>query len=75
MEDDGHLCFVELNRVQLSKGTYPAIQRTAAQVYDPAQKVPKPIVIVVKIDGHPCQALIDSGSMGDFVSTTKVEKD
>jgi len=74
MEDDGRLCFVELNGVQLPKGTYPAVQRTVAQVRDPARKVLKPIVVIVKIDGHPCQALIDSGSMGDFVSTTLVQQ-
>jgi len=53
---------------------YPAIQQTAVQVRDPARKVPKPIVIVMKIDGHPCQALIDSGSMGDFMSITLVQQ-
>lgn len=32
--------------------------------------VPKPIVIVVQIDGHPARALLDSGLLGDFMSTS-----
>ena len=34
----------------------------------------KPVVIVVQLNEHPVRALIDSGSLGDFVSTTTVEQ-
>ena len=73
-ESEGCISFIELNGVQLQRGIYPAIQWTAAQVCDPARKVLKPLIGVVKINGHPCQALIDSGTMGDFVSTTLAQQ-
>jgi hypothetical protein len=36
--------------------------------------VPKPLVVVVKVNGHPARALFDSGSLGDFVSSTLVDQ-
>ncbi len=32
------------------------------------------LVVVVQLNGHLCRALIDSGSMGNFVSTTVVDQ-
>jgi hypothetical protein len=32
------------------------------------------VAIVVNIDGHPSQALVDSGSLGDFMSSTLAEQ-
>ncbi|KAG6886499.1 hypothetical protein C0992_003703 [Termitomyces sp. T32_za158] len=60
---------MELYGQQVPTGTYPSIQRNTAHVKDPAQKVPKPLVIVVKINGEPARVLIDSGSLGDFLSS------
>ncbi|KAG5635402.1 hypothetical protein H0H81_011394, partial [Sphagnurus paluster] len=36
--------------------------------------IPKPVVIVVKVNGEPARALIDSGSLGDFISSTLVQQ-
>jgi len=50
------------------------VQRTAAIPKDFERKVPKPIVIEVFINGKPAQALLDSGSMADFISTRLVDQ-
>ena len=52
---------------------YPALQRNAAQV-KVARIVPKPIISTVKINGQPAQALLDSGSLGDFISSTLADQ-
>jgi hypothetical protein len=53
---------------------YAGIQRNAAQLKDPSRRVARPIVIVVKINGNPATALLDSGSLGSFMSTTVVDQ-
>ena len=51
------------------------MQRNAARTKDTAERLlPKPIVIHVMVDGHPVRALVDSGSLGDFVSATVVDQ-
>ena len=64
---------LELNGVQVPRGTYPAVQRNAASV-KASRVVPKPIVITVKINNHPARALLDSGSLGDFMSSTLADQ-
>ena len=71
---------LELYGVQVPRGTYPAVQRNAAVTKDASRKVPKPVVITAKINGQPARALLDSGLLGDFMSSTiadqlKVKKD
>lgn len=44
---------VELNGQQVAPGTYPAIQRNSATTRDFKCLIPKPIVIVVHINGRP----------------------
>lgn len=36
--------------------------------------LPKPIVIKVMMNDQPAQALLDSGSLGDFMSMTLVDQ-
>jgi hypothetical protein len=36
--------------------------------------IPRPVVISVCINGEECRALLDSGSLGDFMSTTLAEQ-
>ncbi|KAJ3568022.1 hypothetical protein NP233_g5992 [Leucocoprinus birnbaumii] len=55
---------------QVEAGMYPSIQRNSTIPRDISRVIPRPIVVVVKVNGHPCCALIDTGSMGDFISTT-----
>ncbi|KAF7375484.1 DNA/RNA polymerase [Mycena sanguinolenta] len=49
-------------------------QRTASNIRDFARAVPQPMVIVVQVNGNPVTALLDSGSLGDFMSTTLVDQ-
>ena len=52
----------------------PAVERTTLRVKDKTRKLPEPIVIQVKINGQPIRALLDTGSMADFLSTTVVDQ-
>ena len=52
----------------------PAIEHTTLRVKDRPRKLPEPIVIEVKINGHNIRALLDTGSMADFLSTTVVDQ-
>ena len=65
---------VILNRIQVTRGTYPAMQWNAASVKALGHPVPKPVVITVQINGHPVRALLDLGSLGDFISTTLADQ-
>ena len=59
-----------------SKGTEGAlpVERTAMRLKDQTRRVPEPVVVLVKIDGHQIRALLDTGSMADFLSTTVVDQ-
>ncbi|KAF7371586.1 Transcription factor [Mycena venus] len=50
------------------------LERNASRVKDYKRLVPKPVIVVVHLNGHPVRALIDSGSLADFVSTTLVDQ-
>ena len=65
---------VELNRVQVPKGTYVAIQHNAAVAKDFKCLIPKLVVVMVEINDHPARALIDTGSLADFMSTNLAEQ-
>jgi hypothetical protein len=49
-------------------------QRTASTIRDFTRLVPRPMVIVVYINNHPVTALVDSGSLGDFMSSTLADQ-
>jgi RNase H-like domain found in reverse transcriptase/Reverse transcriptase (RNA-dependent DNA polymerase)/Retroviral aspartyl protease len=51
-----------------------SLKRNAARVKQPDRICPKPLVVVVKVDGHSCCALLDSGSFSDFISTTVADQ-
>ncbi|KAJ8481441.1 hypothetical protein ONZ45_g15313 [Pleurotus djamor] len=71
-DDDDELDTIgtlQLLGLEVERGTYPALQRNAAMAKDPTRLVPRPLVVNVKVNGHPARALIDSGSLGDFMST------
>jgi hypothetical protein len=65
---------LELNGVQVARDKYPAVQRNAASVKDKTRILPKPVTLTVRIDGHPARALIDSGSLRDFMSTNLADQ-
>ena len=50
------------------------VKRTAMRLKDQTRKVPEPIVVLVKVDGHQIQTLLDTGSMADFLSTTLADQ-
>ncbi|KAG6845276.1 hypothetical protein H0H93_016140, partial [Arthromyces matolae] len=54
------MTMLELNGQQVEAGTYPAIQRNGARRRNETRMVPKPLVIVIKLNGHPVRALVDS---------------
>lgn len=55
-------------------GTYSALQRNAGNVWDPSQMVPRPLVIMVKINSEPARALVNSGFLGDFMLSTLIQQ-
>ncbi|PIL34763.1 transcription factor [Ganoderma sinense ZZ0214-1] len=52
----------------------PAVERNAMKTKDFTRVLPKPIVVTVQVNGQPVRALIDTGSMADFLSTTIVDQ-
>ncbi|KAJ3511636.1 hypothetical protein NLJ89_g3978 [Agrocybe chaxingu] len=66
--------FVELNNQEIETEVLPAAQRNAARVKDPSRVVPNPVVVVVNVNGQPARALIDTGSLCDFMSTTLADQ-
>ncbi|KAI0917595.1 hypothetical protein AcW2_007695 [Taiwanofungus camphoratus] len=60
---DAYTC-IELSAAQLS-----AVQRNTATPRDFERLIPETIVVVVDVNGHPAWALLDSGSLADFMST------
>jgi hypothetical protein len=63
-----------LGGIQVSRDKYPVLQRNAAQVKGNHRVLPKPLVVKVMVNDHPARALLDSGSLGDFISTTLADQ-
>ena len=59
-------------RTKQPEGEVP-LERTSMRLKDLARKVPEPIVVLAKVNGHQIRALLDTGSMADFLSTTLVD--
>ncbi|CAA7268278.1 unnamed protein product [Cyclocybe aegerita] len=72
--DDSDNYFIELNAAQMEENVLPAVQRNAALTQDPSRIVPNPIRVAVKINGNMCNALIDTGSLCDFMSSTVADQ-
>lgn len=65
---------IELAGIQVDKNKYPTLQRNAAQVKGNQRVLPKPIIVKVTVNDHPARALLDSGSLGDFMSSTLADQ-
>jgi hypothetical protein len=65
---------LELNGVQIPRDQLSAVERNAAVTRDATRVVPKPVVVVTRVNGQSVRALIDSGSLGDFMSTTLADQ-
>ena len=60
--------------IQVDRNKFPSLQCNAASQKTLGRRVPKPIVVTVQLNGQPCRALLDSGSLGDFVSSTLADQ-
>jgi len=68
------LHYIELNGIKKSKNGYSTIQRNAAITRNFTRTIPRPVVVTVHIEGQPARALIDTGSLADFMSLTLAEQ-
>lgn len=69
-----HLAIFAAKTKQVPEGNFAALQCNSARTKDFARKIPRPIVITVRICGHPVRALLDSGSLGDFMSSAVADQ-
>ena len=60
-------------RTKATEGAFP-VERTAMRLKDQSKKVPEPVVVLAKVNGQQIRALLDTGSMADFLSTTLVDQ-
>jgi hypothetical protein len=74
LSDGASIDSLDLFGIQVPRGSYVAIERNATLVKDFKRPVPKPIVVVVHINGHPARALLDTGSLADFMSSNLAEQ-
>ena len=65
---------LDVNGVQVDRNKYPALQHNAVRIKGQHRIIPKHIVVKVTINQHPAQALLDSGSLGDFISSTLADQ-
>jgi hypothetical protein len=65
---------LDLGGVQVDRTRFPALQRSAAHVKGNHRVLPRPIVVKVLVNGYPARALLDSGSLGDFMSSTLADQ-
>jgi len=65
---------VDIGGVQVDRNKYPSLQRNSAHVKENSRLLPRPVVVKVQINDHPVRALLDSGSLGDFISSTLVDQ-
>ena len=74
-ETDDMGAVLTLSGIQVDRNKYATIQRNAARVKGVDERfLPKSVVIRVVVNGSPLRALVDSGSLGDFVSSTVVDQ-
>ncbi|QRV99206.1 Retrotransposon gag protein [Ceratobasidium sp. AG-Ba] len=76
-EDEETICYpsIELNaaRTKKSKGNWE-IERNSAVPKDLERKTSAALVVEMFVNGKSCRVLLDSGSLGDFISTTIVDQ-
>ena len=65
---------LEVYGIQVPQGSYAGLQCNATVSKDFTRMVPKPVVIVVHINGHPACALLYSGLLEDFMSTSLADQ-
>ena len=74
-DSDDDYAVMSLYGAQVDRNKYVSIQRNASRIKGATERLlPKPIVINFTVDGRPARALVDSGSLGDFMSATLVDQ-
>ncbi|KAK7022780.1 hypothetical protein VNI00_016951 [Paramarasmius palmivorus] len=63
---------LECNMAKVTAG--PELERNSSTPRDMWRRVPKPIVVVTHLNGHPVRTLLDTGSLTDIVSTKVVDQ-
>lgn len=53
---------------------YKDLERNSASRKDIARHIPEPVTIVARVGGRPVRALLDSGSLGDFMSSNLADQ-
>ncbi len=70
-----HCEYLELNTAQVvTHQPISAIQHNASSPRDFKRLIPSPVVVVVHINGSAAQALLDSGSLADFMSSKLIHQ-
>ncbi|THV05484.1 hypothetical protein K435DRAFT_647211, partial [Dendrothele bispora CBS 962.96] len=69
---DSEGCWI--GQVIIEPSTYAGLQRNAGSARDLSRSVPKPVVVVLNILGKPARALLDTGSLGDFMSSSLADQ-
>ena len=65
---------VELSGVQVDQKKYPSLQHNSAHIKGNSRIIPKPVVVKLNINNHPVRTLLDLGSLGNFISSTLVDR-
>ena len=65
---------LECNKTAPSNGSYSVLERNAAITKDVTRTIPKPVIVVVHTNGQPARALVDTGSLADFMSLNLAEQ-
>ncbi|KAJ6599947.1 hypothetical protein DFH09DRAFT_1303300 [Mycena vulgaris] len=60
--------------IQIPADSMKGISRTASTPRVVNRVVARPLVIVVRVNGEPTRALVDSGSLGDLISTSLADQ-
>lgn len=71
---ENQLHIIELNSQQVEAGTYSALQQNTIRCKADAWLVPKPLIIVAKINDHPVWALMDSESLATLCQLLLLHK-
>lgn len=65
---------IECNEASHSNGSYSALEYDAAIARDITWTIPKPVTIVVHVNRQPAHALVNTGSLADFMSLSLADQ-
>lgn len=65
---------VECNKAVPSNNSYPALEQNPTITKDVTWMIPKLVIIIVHVNGQPARALVDTGSLADFMLSNLAEQ-